>query len=266
MIIISLYLSVALPKENAYNKLFKELTININNHAKLLDKQNQEMGHRASMILVLIIVCSAIISFVIGEIVINNINDYMRKITFYLEKLSNGDFSALVSQRSLSDRSEFGDIARGIDKMKNNMKELISQSMQAIEQVAASSDELSASAEQSAQASNQVANSVTEVADSVERQLTLTHETNAITKQIADEMNNIAHQAQIVSAAAENTAQTAGEGGKAIQKTIDQMKVIEDKTNSTAGVIGQLEEKSKKIGQIVDVISGIEPPRRICLP
>ena len=46
-----------------------------------------------------------------------------------------------------------------------------------------------------------------------------------------------------------------GEG--AIKKAVSQMKIIEEKTNDTAMVVCELEEKSKQIGQIVDAISNI---------
>lgn len=251
------YLVNALPKENAYNELFQKLSIKITQEAQALDQQNIETGRQASMIVLAIIICSIILGFIVGEVIIRNVNSRIESIVNYLGKLADGDFSRIIPENHLQDKSEFGIISRAINKMKDNVKNLLNQSTQAIEQVASSSDELSASAEQSAQASNQVANSVTGVADSAEKQLHLTNEANRITRQIAGEMDHIAQQAQTVSVSAENTAKTANEGGSSIKKTVDQMKVIEDKTKDTAGVIGQLEDKSKKIGQIVDVISSI---------
>ena len=53
------------------------------------------------------------------------------------------------------------------------------------------------------------------------------------------------------------TAKMANLGEDAIKKAVSQMQTIATKTKETSEVIGELEEKSKKIGQIVDVIASI---------
>ncbi len=253
----NLYMTQALPKEDAYNALFKQLGEKVINQAKMIDDQNMRNAHYADMLFIGIVVAAIILGFMIGEIIIRNINKRLLDIIKFLDILADGDFSHSVPADHLAEKSEFGEVSRAIEKMKNNVSTLLRQSVEATEQLASSSDELSASAEQSAQASNQVANSVTGVADSAEKQLHLTDRASSTTQKIAEAMQQMATHAQTVSNSAEKTAQTANDGGVAISKAVKQMKVIESKTNDTAEVIGELEEKSKQIGQIVDVISNI---------
>lgn len=76
-------------------------------------------------------------------------------------------------------------------------------------------------------------------------------------QQISQAINQVAANTETVSSAAEKTTAMANSGEEAIKQAVSQMKIIEEKTDATAGVIHELEDKSKQIGQIVDVISNI---------
>ncbi len=253
----ALYINKAVPLENVYHKALRNMANNVMESATALDSQNQANGYKAAITMVVIIVASILLGMLIGYTILKNITTRMHDIVEYLAQLSNGDFSSAISQDFLEDRSEFGEVARAVHKMQDEIKELLTKMTSATEQLATASEELSASAEQSAQASNQVANSVTGVADSAEKQLQLVENANSVTQSISQAMTQMADYAQTVSGSAENTAHSASEGGTAISQAVAQMQTIEKKTNDTSDVIGQLEEKSKQIGQIVDVISNI---------
>ena len=82
-------------------------------------------------------------------------------------------------------------------------------------------------------------------------------ETNTLVHKITNAIEQVAGNTEVVAASAEKTADTANNGEVAIKKAVSQMQTIEDKTNATASVIGELEGRSKQIGQIVEVISNI---------
>jgi methyl-accepting chemotaxis protein len=70
-------------------------------------------------------------------------------------------------------------------------------------------------------------------------------------------IHQVAENATVVSVSAERTARAANDGEHAVEKAVNQMAIIEQKTNATANTISELEEKSKQIGQIVEAISSI---------
>jgi methyl-accepting chemotaxis protein len=152
---------------------------------------------------------------------------------------------------------ELGALTKSFNVMRYNIHGLVCKIVSTAEQMAASSEELTASAEQSAQASNQVAGSVARVAEGTEAQLRLTEHADNTVQQISKAITQVASNTEIVSAAAEKTTETANAGEEAIKKAVMQMKTIEEKTNATSAVIGELEERSQRIGHIVDVISNI---------
>lgn len=225
--------------------------------AETMNQQNQKDFAFANTLFIMIIFVSALLGTLLGWQITKRIIRRLADIVTFLGVLSNGDFSREISQESLQDRSEFGTVSRAVDEMKKNIKDLMKHLSHTSEQLAASSEELTASAEQSAQASNQVAGSVTEVAEGAKKQLNLANHADQIVQQISTAIGQVASNAEIVSKSSEQTATTANRGEEAIQQAVSQMKVIEERTNATAGVITELEDKSKEIGHIVDVISSI---------
>ncbi len=253
----TLYKNEGKAYSDSFTKKLIVLATESKKDAEEMNKQNEREFAFANTVFVSVIFLAVIVGLLLGWIIVKQISTRLNDVVKYLGILSTGDFSKAVSQSSLEDQSEFGSVSRAVDEMKNNVNSLIKQLGDAAQQLSASSEELTANAEQSAQASNQVASSVTTVAEGAQRQLTLTDEANEIVHQISSAIQQVADNTGIVSDSAENTASKANEGEGAIKKAVSQMKIIEEKTNDTAMVICELEEKSKQIGQIVDAISNI---------
>lgn len=219
--------------------------------------QNHKDFVYANTMFIIVILSSILLGILLGVLITKRITKRLNDVAIFLDTVSKGDFTREVSHQNLNDKSEFGTVSRAVATMNKNVKDLIRQIANTSGQLAASSEELTASAEQSAQASNQVAGSVTEVAQGAEKQLQLAHNASSVVLQISNAINQVASNTETVSSSAEKTAMTANNGEEAIKQAVSQMKIIEEKTNATANVITELEDKSKQIGQIVDVISSI---------
>lgn len=235
----------------------RDLSEQANRAADEMNKKNQQDYAFAAMVFMLIIAAAILLGSFFGWLIIKTITRRLQDVVSFMEILSKGDFSQDVHQESLQDQSEFGTVSNAVNNMKNNVKALIRHMGNTSQQLAASSQELTASAEQSAQASNQVADSVSNVAQGAEKQLGLADHASHVVQQISHAISQVAINTETVSAAAEKTAATANQGEDAIKKAVSQMQTIEQKTQNTAAVIEDLENKSKQIGQIVDVISTI---------
>ncbi len=235
----------------------RNLSENVNKSADVMNKKNQEDFTFAKMLFVAVAVVSVILGILLGLLIAKRITKRLDDVVSFLETVSTGDFTREVSQQNLHDKSEFGTVSRAAAKMNENIKELVKHLSNTSEQLAASSEELTASAEQSAQASNQVAGSVTEVAQGAQKQFNLANTANSVVHHISDAISQVALNAESVSSSAGKTATAANNGEEAIKQAVAQMSIIERKTNDTAKVISELDEKSKQIGQIVDAISSI---------
>ncbi|WP_319402417.1 methyl-accepting chemotaxis protein [uncultured Anaeromusa sp.] len=242
---------------NTFTTELRNVADEIRKLAEENNKQNEKAFSLARALFAVVVFVSILLGVVLGLLISKRITKRLNDVVVFLGILAKGDFSRGISKESLQDKSEFGTVSRAVDEMEKNIRDLIRQLSNASEQLASSSEELTASAEQSAQASNQVAISVTEVAQGAEKQLHLAGSANSVVQQISYAITQVASNTEVVSESAEKTADMANNGEKAIKQAVTQMQIIEKKTKDTAEVIGELEEKSKKIGQIVDVISAI---------
>ncbi|WP_196598362.1 methyl-accepting chemotaxis protein [Pectinatus frisingensis] len=242
---------------NNFNDELIALAKDLDKAADEVNAQNQKSFALANMLFIGIIIVAIALGILLGWIITKQIGYRLTGIVNFLKILDKGDFSQQVPQNHLDDKSDFGDVSRAVNGTVTTIRKLIKNLMGESEQLAASSEELTASATQSAQASNQVADSATTVAHGAEEQLQLTNEANTVMQQVFEAVSQLAGNAQTVASYAERTSSTANDGGANIEKAVTQMKTIEEKTNSTAGVIDALENKSEQIGQIVEVIASI---------
>ena len=251
------YVQTAVPIGDKSVQLLRVMSDNAKKSAEVMNIQNKENFRQAVLIFVAIIVISILIEIAIGWIITKRIVKRLQDAVSFLGNISLGDFSQTVPEASMHDKSEFGELSQAVDKMNTSVRNLIQHLFKTSEQLAAASEQLTASAEQSAQASNQVADSITEVAVGAQKQLQLTNSANDVVGQMSTGIEQVAQNTAIVSESAEKTATSATSGGEAIETAVRQMRIIEEKTNATSGVIGELEEKSKQIGQIVEAIGSI---------
>ena len=242
------------------NQLFEKL-ISISEAANKNSEQMNQIAKeditKSSMVSIIITLLAVLIGLAIGVLTVKQIGTRLGDAVRFLGDIAAGDFSKDVAEHSMQDKSEFGELSHSVDKMNRNIRSLIKQMLNTSEQLAAASEQLTASAEQSAQASNQVAESITDVAKGAEKQLGMSLTAKQVVEEMAKGINQVTQNTVAVATSAEKTSATAGEGGKAIEKTIEQMGTIEHRTDDAATVISELEGKSKQIDNIVGLISSI---------
>ena len=163
----------------------------------------------------------------------------------------------LTQNLPVDSQDEIGQLSEAFNSMTVQLKDLIRKVISNAEQLAASCEELSASAEQSTQAANQVAGSISGVAKGAEEQLAAVNESSAVVEQMSASIQQVAASTSEVAGQSAQAADKAKEGGKSVEKAIEQMTHIEKTVNTSAEVVAQLGERSKEIGLIVDTISGI---------
>ena len=179
----------------------------------------------------------------------------IREIETAAARIAAGDISA--NRLDIRSNDEIGRLGREFEAMSENLRTLIKKVGMSTDQVAASAEELNASAEQSAQAATQIAQVITEVAAGAEKQQKAVEHTAATVEQMSAGIRQIADNTEKVASASANSAEIAATGSQSIEKSIGQMTIIEKTVSKSAEVVAKLGERSKEIGHIVEVISGI---------
>ena len=257
--------------EEAYNEFVKNVDkytqAVLTNLSELGDhnKQNADQIYnsnkinfsKAVIIFVGITVIAAILIIILGILITKRISKRLKDVVAFVDELAKGDFTIVVNQESLEDKSEFGIVSNSIEKMRKNVHDLIKQIEDSSEHLVVSAEELNSSAEQSADASSLVASAVTNMVDGADKQVSLTNDTTQVVGNISEKIHNVSENTKSVSKLTEDAKTSANAGGEAVEKAIKQMELIEKKTDETAEIISELEEKSAMIGQIVDTINSI---------
>jgi methyl-accepting chemotaxis protein len=173
------------------------------------------------------------------------------------EIMANGDFIKDVPKKYLQRKDEIGALAQVFEKIIQSMRTMIGQVSLNASQVAATSEELSASAEQTSKATEQISIAIQEVASGSEQQVSHASKSTQVVTEISKGMNEAALSIQSVADLAVTSNQKATVGTKVVNETIEQINVVQQKVRSTADVVNNLGEKSKEIGQIVEIITQI---------
>jgi len=198
-----------------------------------------------------VIIIMNVVSYVIIGRALRPIND----LTEGLGKIADGDLR--IADLDVSSSDEVGHLARSANRMKNRLRELLSNVSGSAETVAAASEELTAS-------SNQTLESITQVADNTVRMAEGTAEQKDVVDQLIGHANHMTERMGLLSErvgsvhdlAVESQAKTE-EGQHQVENAVARIQGIAEQVRAAAALVEALGKRSDEIGSIVDTISGI---------
>lgn len=237
------------------NDTLKKLADYNEEKAEKLNKNGEEDAKNAAQGIIGISLVAVLLAIAVGYTISRMITKPLSRMLESVQKVADGDLR--VPALSMKSSDEIGQLAVAFDAMTINLRTVVSQVSKAAEHVAASSEELTVSSEQSAQAADQIASSITMVANGADEQLSAANEASAVVEQMSAGIQQVASNTNQVAEQSALAADRAQQGEKTVDKAVNQMTQIEETVNTSARVVGELGERSKEIGQIVDTIAGI---------
>ncbi|WP_371364269.1 Methyl-accepting chemotaxis protein McpB [Sporomusa rhizae] len=169
-------------------------------------------------------------------------------------EIAGGNLSQRVQVKGVA---EVNELAVSLDKMREDLQNIISDIMSSAEQVSAASEQLTASAGQSAQATQLVADTVCHLAQGANQQAAASDSALSGVQKMSAGIQEVSANASSVNTISEQAANAAQRGGKSVKAVMQQMDIIERTVVNSAEVVTRLGERSLKIGQIIETISGI---------
>ncbi|MBI5826711.1 MAG: methyl-accepting chemotaxis protein [Deltaproteobacteria bacterium] len=190
-----------------------------------------------------VVVLAVVIAIGLGSILV--INSKVITPMVYLNKAINeientGDLTLSINVES---RDESGQMAKAFNGMMGKFHGVIRDIHSSIERLASSSEELSASAVQIAGGTKSQSAKATQVS-------TAAQEMNATILEVARNVSS-------ASDAAKDASGVAIRGGGIVARTIDSMNGISVSAKESSGIISALGDRSKEIGNIINVIDDI---------
>jgi len=218
-------------------------------------QENSDMVQGLKLVNLIIIVVTSILAIAIGYAVSVLISRPLRSISQSASLIADGDLTE--SELVIKNRDEIGDLAISFNRMKNNLHTLLKEIHAGAEHVAASSEELNAGSVQTGQATVQISASIQRVAEGTEHQVQSVSECVQAVYEMSEGVKQINANAQSVSKVVIATAEKSVEGNAAIQSAVQQMQSINHTMEDLSGVITGLANRSKDIGEIVQIITEI---------
>lgn len=213
-------------------------------------------GANSILLFLSIIMVAAVL---IGAFAVNYFSNRLTKpiilIGKELNKVADGDFTG--EKVAVHSKDEIGQLAFDFNNMTDSMRKLIQHVAISAEQVAASSEQLTASADQTTSATEHVASAIQEIASTAEASTGKLQRNSDSLNEVLTGVTRISERSITVAEIARETAAEAEEGGQSVEKNLNQMKFIHESVGESNKVIKSLSERSKEIGKILDVISGI---------
>lgn len=170
-----------------------------------------------------------------------------------IEKVSNGQFNFKLK----TGNDELGSINAKFNDMTSKIKEMILKVKETSYEIDKYSKELLGVTEKNTEHATMITENIQEMAVGIEKQEVSTVESANAMSEISIGVQNIASNAQNVSSSAINMEMKSAKGNEVIQKVINQMELIAEAVKNTSTLIKVLDERSKEIGSIMEVITNI---------
>lgn len=198
------------------------------------------------------------ISLIIGGIVIYfiiaSIIKPLKQLVISSKKISEGDLTESITVHS---KDEIGQLGESFNEMVASLQSVISNINTSASHVAASSEELTASMKQTSEATEQITQAIEQVSSGAEIQTKEVEEGATLLEEVTEGIQRVADSSSLVSTASMYTKKKAENGGKLVEQTVNQMQLIHESVSQSDKIIGLLDDKSKQIGAILEVIQHI---------
>ncbi|CAH2214679.1 methyl-accepting chemotaxis protein [Tepidibacter aestuarii] len=203
-------------------------------------------------------IITSIITFVLSAFIIifmlGKMINPIQKVVQVSKKVSKGDLTEKIDIKS---NDEIGILTEGFNDMIDNLSGITNKIQDVTFSVSSFSQELLASTEQAAMVSEQIAVSTQDIAHGSEKQSQATNNVLNNIKEVGSSMDYIKNEIVDVVDNANETSKLALQGREKMTDMITQMNVIKESVGYTSDVMADLDEASKEIGDILEVINNI---------
>jgi len=243
----------------------------------------QQLGQHLSRALVASVLITVAAVVLVGFIAANTITRPVLAFATATRAIAQGNLAPPVLPTNRTD--ELGEMAKDFSQMVETLRQTVGELIHSASELSDSSQQLEHVAEQSYRTTKQIAETINQVAigasrqsasiqqtvDSVamwrrsvdqiasgayeqSRQVQQTHD---VVRQMTGTLESVAHSAERVANASERAVTSARQGGNSVGAVVAGMEEIQASVSQAAARVGELERRSREIGEIVDIIKEI---------
>jgi len=186
------------------------------------------------------IILVALIAYFVGRQQSSAIAEPLNRLVGNLDRMRRGDFSERLS---LDQKDEFGVVGQGLNRLADDLCELVGQVQRSGIQVNTTATQIAATAKEQQSTAHEIAATTAQIGAT-------SKEISATSKELVKTMNEVNH-------VAEETANLAGSGQAAIARMESTMHLIMEASSSITAKLAVLSEKTTNINSVVTTITKV---------
>jgi methyl-accepting chemotaxis protein len=178
--------------------------------------------------------------------------EYLRETADVAETIGGGDLTA-----ELTPRSERDVLRTAMVAMSANLRQLVGELNQSAGTVSSASQQLTATSEEASKAVTEIATAIGDVAQGAEAQVRRVDDVREVMLEAVNAVTESARSAEEASRVAEGARAAAVDGVRAAEDAAAAMTEVQANSGDTARAMGDLADKSRRIGDFITTITGI---------
>ena len=231
----------------------------INKHvtsANSIYEQSKKIYSNTLITIILLALISLIITAVLSIIIIRETVSPVKKVTEKLKEISNngGDLTQRIGYES---KDEIGELSSSFDLFIGKLHSIIKEIYSATNTISVSSEELTMATKTTVQSLETISGTVEEIASSTSDGASVAEETSAHLAEVAKFTEATALATKKTTVNSKKAKEAAEDGSIKISEIVSSIIDIADSSKQVSLIINELDLSSKKIGDIIQIITGI---------
>lgn len=162
-----------------------------------------------------------------------------------------------IEELEAKSADEIGDLSRALNLMQENLRSTMIEIGEMSQDIASSSQELSAAGTQLSRSAEDVGSSVQNLASGAEEQTAQITEMNHNMGELNDQIEDVESVSLEMDQASKEVVKNIGKGNERVDLSIARVNEVKKDSKEVASTISALDKLSKQIGEIVEFISNI---------
>ncbi|KOS66971.1 hypothetical protein AEA09_15850 [Lysinibacillus contaminans] len=243
---------------NGEDRMLFYSTVPNTNWIMAVDVPLKEFTSKLTPLLIITIIsgiAALLLNGIILFLLLRRMTNRIRKAATMAEEIAEGQLSFEKIEDSNND--EISHLARAVNQMANNLRDLLMHVNQVTEQVTLASSHFIEGAWRASETSGAITSSAQEVSSATALQLQAIQQSTEAIDQMAIGIQRVASSSFDVFEASTRTEQEAVQGNQSISTVVKQMDSIYQSVQKSSNVVQLLANRSKEIGEISGMITSI---------
>ncbi len=225
--------------------------------AEMMIKTSENDKNTFTKYLVILVGLGLVATIVFTIIIMSTykgIKMFINQFKSLMEQAEKGD---LTIKGEIHKKDELGEVTSKFNEFITSIRNLISETKEATETVALSSNEIMKTTDEISNTSQEVANTVSDLAESTSKQIEFAEQSNEKVKVVVEGLKKITTNSIYINKLTNTAIETVNSGASTIKEQIKIMDNTKDSSKKVSEVIWNLSTKSNEIGEVVEFINGI---------